>query len=90
MSLHPPKLHRNKLRVYDGTSLKRNILKRKKNRNSDSQTKYRAIVKAVFTINKLHMGRRHFRLDYLPGLPHLLPLRALGGQVQHQNINSVG
>lgn len=52
--------------------------KRKINRNGDSQTKYRAIAKVVFTINKLQMGQRHFHLDHLFGLPHLLSLRTSG------------
>ena len=52
--------------------------KRKINRNGDSQTRYRAIAKVVFTINKLQMGHRHFHLDHLFGLPHLLSLRTSG------------
>lgn len=52
--------------------------KRKKNRNCDLQTNYRATVKVVFTINKLQMGHRHFHVDHLLGLPHLLSLRTLG------------
>lgn len=52
--------------------------KRKINRNGDSQTRYRAIAKVVFTINKLQMGHRHFHLDHLFGFPHLLSLRTSG------------
>ena len=52
--------------------------KGKKNRNCDLQTKYRATVKVVFTIDKLQMGHGHFHLDHPLGLPHLLSLRTLG------------